>query len=483
VNDGHTDAGIKTDAGATGGIYVNPTTGKDTNSGLSSAEALKTISKAAEVAAAMTGTDTILLEDGPYDSSTQPNLDVTFPAGTVVSAVPATGVTITGPGVTNAFSFVDGGGIRNVTFDTFDKGVRVTGTGTFDMVGVHFRNVFWPLRVGDSIVATVDASGGAPFLERPDNGFGEWCIKIESGASMDFRGGAFRELGEGGWTIFHVSGRARLTVDQTVFHTLTQRAITIYENADVVLTNSQIYRVAGDYEMLSDDNAAIVMGIGGAEDPIHPTLQVRSSEITFNENASGVSVIMDPSLPSKPIISIEDSHIDSNGRDGIFVDNPATVASQIVTIRTVNSTLIENVRNGMTMGSGRVSIAGGKISSGLNGIEMTDATQVNTLEVRGAIEIASNFGHGISFTGASDSSLDLGTTAKPGRITFSVLQANSSAVNLQAAIRGYAVGNTWAANGQGADESGHYTMPTTFTGPVFDMNATVVSGGSLVVAE
>jgi hypothetical protein len=476
--------GARNDAGSSGNIFVNPTTGRDTNSGLSSSEALKTISRAAELAAAMPGTETILLEDGPYDPSTQPKLDVTFPAGTIVSAASTIGVTIVGPGVTNAFMFVDGGGIRDVTFDTFDKGVRATGTGAFIMTGVHFRNVYWPLRVGDSVVATVDASGSVPFATRPDNGFGEWCIKVEGAATMNFHGGEFRNIQDGGWTIFHASGHAKLAIDRTVFDTTAPRAITIYENADVVLTNSQIHHVAMDYELLMDLNAAIVMGVAGAEDPLDPTLEIRNSEITFNENASGIALDMYPLAASKPVIEITDSHIDDNGRDGLFVPNITVPKDQVVTVRVANSTFSGNQRNGITTGIGAVSIARGEVSrNSLNGIEITDSTHVNSLKVRGPVKFDSNFNHGISFAGAAGSSLDLGKTTDPGRITFTIVQANYSAVNLQSALQGFAVGNTWVLNAQGANDAGAYTTPTTIMGPVSDLNATVVSGGSLVVAE
>jgi hypothetical protein len=467
-----------------GNIFVNPTTGSDTNSGLSSSQALKTISKAAEVATALPGTETILLEDGRYDASTQPKLDVTFPAGTIVSAVSTSGVTIVGPGVTNAFTFVDGGGMRNLTFDTFDKGVRATGTGAFIMTGVHFRNVYWPLRVGDSVAATVDASGSAPFATRPDNGFGEWCIKVEGASTMNFRGGEFRNIQDGGWTIFHVSGHAKLTVDRTVFDTTAPRAITIYENADVVLINAQIHHVAMNSQAPSDLNAAILMGIAGTDDALDPTLEVRNSEITFNETASGIALAAYPSSASTPVIEITDSHVDNNGRDGLFVPDVTLSKDQIVTIQVVNSTFSSNQRNGITTGIGTVSIARGEISrNGLNGLEIADLTHVNSLTVRGTVKIDANGGHGISFGGGAGSSLDLGTSASPGGITFTGVAASHSAVDLLSAIQGFAAGNTWMPGVQGANATGLFASPLTIAGPASGLNASVVSGGSLVVAE
>jgi hypothetical protein len=102
--------------------------------------------------------------------------------------------------------------------------------------------------------------------------------------------------------------------------------------------------------------------------------------------------------------------------------------------------------------------------------------------VRGA-KIDANEDHGVSFDGASGSSLDLGTTTATGGNTFTRVAVNRSAVNLAAAVQGTAVDNTWMPNVQGASGLGLFTSPLRITGPASGLNATVASGASLVFAE
>jgi hypothetical protein len=480
---GASTGGAQNDGGPTGNIFVNPTTGDDNNSGLSSAQAVKTIAKGSEIARTLPGIETILLEDGTYDSSTQSIFNVTFPAGTTVRSNSSTGVTVRATNQTNGFRFTGGGALRNVTFDTFSQAVQAIGTGTFDMSDVHFVNVSQPLYVNDSVAATVDASDSPPaFAVPPTAGFGLACIVADGTSNVMFKGGAFQNIGGLGNQIFLARGHAKLTIDGAVFDTMTIRAITIQDNADVVLMNSQIHRVSVASTGL--EVSTIFMGGQNTQMPLDQSLELVSTDITMNQT-SGIGMVLYGGMASKPTIRITSSHIENNDGNGFGAGALSTIDANLVNaIQTIDSTFKGNTLAGLIAPVGTVSITGGEFSgNGGNGIGLTMGTVVNSLKVRGTVKIDDNGGHGISFSGATGSSLDLGKTADPGGITFTNVDAAHSAVSLQSAIQGFAVGNTWMPNVQGASAAGAYTSPTTIVGLTSGLNAFVASGGSLVVAE
>jgi hypothetical protein len=461
---------------------VNPATGDDNRSGFSPADAVKRISVAAQISSRTPGTETIHLADGTYDAATHIGTLLMFSPGTTVVGASTTGVTVVGTAAAYAFAFGGGGALRNMTFDTFSLAVQASGTpATFDMSGVRFRNVSRPMQFMGSVVATVDASGPGVFAVAPATGFGPACLVADDDANVTFTGGTFQNVPGSGDQVFLARERAKLTIDTTVVDTSSVRAITMQDNADVVLTNSQIHGVsaAGTGIQVS----AVFMGAQNTAMPLDQTLEVVNTDITMNQT-SGIGMVLYGGMASKPVIKITNSHIENNAGNGLGAGALSTIAATLVnTIETVDSTFKGNTLAGIVAPVGTVSITGGEVSgNGGHGIGLTGATVVNSLKVRGT-KIDDNGGHGISFAGAAGSSLDLGKTGDPGGITFTNVDPARAAVSLDAAIQGFAVGNTWMPNVQGASAAGTYTTPTTIVGLTSGLNAFVASGGSLVVVE
>jgi hypothetical protein len=277
-------------------------------------------------------------------------------------------------------------------------------------------------------------------------------------------------------------GNAKLTIDNTLIDTSTVQAILMFENAGVVLMNSQIHRVS--LATAGTSSATIFMGGQGGVLPINQTLDVVGSDISQNQ-VPGVSLIVHSAFATTPVVKFTSSHVDNNTGSGFFVSSSASIHPSVVnTVQVIDSTFKGNTGSGITMPVGTVSITGGEFSgNGGDGIALTGTMHANSLKVRGPVKIDANEGDGISFTGAAGSSLDLGKTGDPGGITFNAVAVAHSAVNLNLALQGFAIGNTWMPNVQGATAGGLFSNPLTITGPATGLNATVVSGGSLVVAE
>jgi hypothetical protein len=480
---GASTGGASNDAGPTSStVFVNPTTGDNANSGLSSAQAVKWITKAAEIARTLPNPRTILLEDGTYNQATQLNVGWYVPAGTTVRSVSAAGVTLHGTVGATAFSFEGEGAVRNVTFDGYGHGVQVFGTGTFDMSDVHFIDVIDPMEFFDSIVATVDAGVTGTFAVPPATGFGPACLFAGGSAAVTFRNGVFQNVpGNDDGDIFKVQGNASLTIDNTVIYGSNVRAISMWENTHVVLMNSEIHRVS--LTTTGPAAAAIFLGGQGGTQPIDYSLDVVNSDILLNQ-VPGVSMIVYGAFASKPVVKFTDSHIEGNTGSGFVVSPIGGVHSGVVnTVQVVDSTFNGNTLAGITMPVGAVTITGGEFSrNGGHGVALTGTAHANSLRVRGT-KIEANEEDGIFFNGTAGSSLDLGTSAAAGEISFSTVAVGHSAVNLQAPIQGVAVGNTWIPNVQGASAAGLFTTPTTITGPASGLNATVVGGGGLIVAQ
>jgi hypothetical protein len=481
---GASTGGAPNDGGPTSDIYVNPVTGDDNNTGFSLTDAVKTIRHAAQLSSRTRGIETIHLANGTYDAATQIGLALAFSPRTTVTGESSSGVVLLGTPSVNGVAFPGGGALHNVTFDTFDLAVQAGGApSTFDMSGVRFRNVSRPMQFGASVVAMVDASGPGPFAVPPATGFAPACLLAADSTNVTFRGATFQNVPGNDGQVFLAREEAKLTIDATVIDTSAVRAITIFDNADVVLKDSRIHRVSLASKGLPA--AAIYLGEPDSMVPVDPSLDVQGSDISMNQ-VPGISLVVHATYPSTPVVKFTDSHVDDNSNGPGFLVSPSGgVHSGVVnTVQAVNSTFNGNTGGGISAVVGSISITGGEFSgNGSSGIALTEGNYVSSLKVRGTVKIDANGGHGISFAGSDESILDLGKTGDPGGITFTGVAATRSAVNLLAATQGHAIGNTWIPSVQGASAAGAFTSPLTIVGPASGANVTVAGGGSLVVAE
>jgi hypothetical protein len=120
----------------------------------------------------------------------------------------------------------------------------------------------------------------------------------------------------------------------------------------------------------------------------------------------------------------------------------------------------------MPSGSGtvildRVTVAGGWGGPIFSGVESSDGLKV---KVRNLKTTGGQYS-GPIVSGFSGDSFDFGTATSPGNNTFTSnnTAASSASANfvftVPAGMIVQAVGNTWEANQQGADASGHYSPP------------------------
>jgi hypothetical protein len=206
-----------------------------------------------------------------------------------------------------------------------------------------------PLQVRGSVVANIDAAVTGTFAVPPTDGF--TCVFATENATVDFHGGTFQNVAGnlGSGEIFLASGDAKLTIDATVIDTAALRAISMFNNASVVLKNSQIHRVS--LPVTGDTVATIFMGGQGGALPINQKLEVLNSDITQNQ-VNGISAVVYDSFASKPIVKFTNSHIDNNTGSGFIVSPMGGVHSGVVnTVQVVDSTFKANTLSGITMPS------------------------------------------------------------------------------------------------------------------------------------
>jgi hypothetical protein len=177
-----------------------------------------------------------------------------------------------------------------------------------------------------------------------------------------------------------------------------------------------------------------------------------------------------------PEVLIEDSELSSSGaRFGIEAgqigfDGVKVAGRPLLTL--VNVTIRGNYLGGIAMnGGGALSITGGSVDtnggpSGRGGIWLEGALPYE-VSVRG-VSITDNVGPsgyaGVWLAGDATSTFDLGTADSEGNNTLTGNQPTQMSVRVAAGVVVSAVGNTWTASAQGADDDGRYTVDGTLCG-------------------
>jgi hypothetical protein len=223
--------------------------------------------------------------------------------------------------------------------------------------------------------------------------------------------------------------------------------------------------------------------------PMGPSLVLDTTSVTAS-HSHAISLGLYGGSSERPSLTFTNSHIDNSvldpggclcGGDAIVVQGAPTNPALTVTITATNTTFSGNAGAAISAPRATVSLTGGDVSNNKGGgLQLTDTASNNSIRVR-STTFHGNGGDFIALAGSASSSLDLGKTGDPGGIVFSSVPSGHSAVNLTAAVTGYAVGNTWMPGQQGADGSGSYTTATTLSSGASGLNATVGTGASLVL--
>jgi len=470
------DGSTSGDAGLSQAYYVDPVNGLDSADG-SELAPFKTLQKASQVAAAG---QTIHLADGVYDATNQPTFQVTWPAGVILRGQSATGVTFKGDGTNYQMTFTKAGGLHDVKFDSFFYAVEVQGSGTFLMSNVQFDNV----NVAMFIKGSVDAylNGGArPMLLNPVAN-GSELFWIEDEASVDFTGDV-SDLNTTGNPLFLLRGAAFLYVHDSAFSNIDRPVYRGLDNSQLRMRNVTMDDIAWPgHGPFASDSGVLTSGGQNTTSPLNHGIDLSFCSIT-NSQLTGIIVTLYGNLATEGAYRLSDSHIDDNAGYGMRVigTSPADPGLNMA-LNLSNTTLKNNGGAGLSLTQTSLIAIGSEVSGNTgDGIQMLDAGAKNSLNLR-SCTLSNNVGDGVFFDGSAASTFNLGVSNNFGSNLFSVIPVNQSAVSLVAPITGYAVGNVWLADIQGASSAGTFTAPASFN-EVGGRNFTVDVDSTLIVYE
>ena len=459
------------------GVFVNPATGVDTNTG-TQASPVKTIQKA--VTLATTG-QTIYLMDGTYDTASQTTLTWSLGANVFVRGLSGNGVTLTGNGSSGGFSFSNGGGIRKVAFQAFNSAIQVS-AGTFKASDLKFSNVSLPIFILGNTVATIDESGVPNFLANVPASSLAALLAVDNTSDVTFKGAGAIIMGV---TVpgnaFFARGAAKLKVSDVTFTTWPGHVLVLNDNAQVKLTNVTLTG-SGLATSSGIDQAAILMGGQNTAIPLTEQLELENTSITASPGPA-IALTLYSATASTPVIKLTNSHIDSNLFHGLTVNSGGALSPLLtVTLTATNSTFKGNTGFGIVTPLLTGTFTGGEISNNSeSGVQIGDNALVSSLKMRGT-KLDANGQYGILFGASGTSTLDLGKAGDDGGLVFTNVPVGKAAVRMDPTIVGSAIGNTWMPNEQGANASGKYVSTTTLTGASPAGRNAAIASGSLIVA-
>jgi hypothetical protein len=499
---GPSDAGIDSpapDAGAdaapdasVSGVtyFVDPVSGLDTNTGLSAGAAFQSVSRAANVIDLLdagAGPFTVQLAAGTYQSSNQTAMQPWFHNEPVAIVAPADGGTVflgNGSGG-EGFIFGKGGSVQNVTFKNTEFGVNAQ-SGTMSVAGCAFDGAgsggYFAAFTGDTVGTLDTTAPTATITNVVYSSLGS--VYVDNTANVTWYGGGSTTVTTTTFgSLVFARGGGQITVNRVNVNGWNGYVAVEYDQASVTLQGSTITNAG------SSPNGAIWLG-GSQSGVPSPSLTLTNTSLSGSlGNAVYVSTTTNTATVS---LTISGSHLDGSAAGGLWVQGNTNVALA-VNLNVTSSTFdnngywgIASPRATITFSGSGNSVSGNGATAAANGqtpggVLLTDAASVNALTMRSAA-VGGNTGDQISLTGTAASSLDLGTNASPGAVTFTGVGASNSAVNLGAAIAATAVGDNWLPNVQGSSSAGTYPASTTLTGPVTGQNATLVTGATLDVS-
>jgi hypothetical protein len=485
--DAITDTGIGTDAAdaANVDLYVNPTTGNDTNSGTLAAP-FKNIVKALSVAQANT---TVWLADATYNFSnqTQFNVQAGGACDTSNGLVVPSGVTVRATTPRQA----------KLQFAA-SYGFCMTGGVVQELALERFNNAFSGRRLVEASSASSTVRGST-FAGCGYGGSGlEGCILasgsskiavVADGLSNYLDVAVHRFLVASDTSEVTVSGGA-ITGSDAI--TSTETVIYAHNSATVKFDSLTIDPNSTLTSILEEDAAKVELtnvSIGGSNGAavILAGASFKATSSTI-KNSAAEGITIPDGTGATTSIELIDTQVTQN-ITGMYLgfNNTPTV--------TLTRTSFDNNHYGLHTYTGQpltVTIDGGSFSNNSQRGLWLHGLADKIVKMHGAT-ITANAQEGAYIDLSSGSSIDLGTKASPGQNVFGpngpLVDAGTFKPALTiggAAITAYAVGNTWIANEQGADNGGHYASTD---GGVYDVtysdgrNHNAFGGVTLRLAE
>ncbi len=397
------------------GFYVSADTGDDTNPGTMAAP-LKTLKKGLSLAKPG---DNVYLLAGTYDTANGESFPESIPDGVKVLGVGAadggSGARIQGATPTGLV-FVKGGGLGNLTVSGFQTAISAT---------QGAQNVS-ALRVDKGLKAVglaLDASGTADVTV---NGFtmggGGLAVKAAGTAKVAVNGASVTG-GGGGGGMFSCVGGAMVSIDSITTANAAGTVVGAQDGCSITMTKGTLSNGAGTVISLASGTPSITL-----------------DTVTIDKGADGIyggAAAAKLVMTGGAITNV--SHDGITGNLSLTMDGTSITGSGRLAIEHVGGTL--DIKNATLSGN-----AVGNIY-----------TQGASVIMRGTT--MKNAPYGLVVLGSI--SVDLGTTNSHGN---NIIQGHSTTgvdVTIGTSNGTFqAVGNTWNANAQGADGSGHYTQGT-----------------------
>ncbi len=449
------------------GLYVDPSSGLDTNPG-TELRPLRTITRATRLAVAG---ESIFLLDGVYGAGEpNPGNCIAIPPGVSLRAVRPGRVRVVDPqtGPACAFQFSGSALVDGIDLEGHDVGILfLAGTSTVQRVRVNGSSPAFDLR-GTARVTMID-----PVVTGyRASAFGVGAAAAEGDSVLTIRGGVF-ENAAAQVGMFLSRGSAHVILDGVTIRNNTGSAVRIYDNARLTLRDVLIEDCGGPGP--GADQAVINMGGQNTASVRTIGLRLERTRIV-RARGHGIGVIYYGNLPSQIDVDVIDSEVTDSARTGIFV-NPVGQADPALAldIRVDGSTLARNAGGGISGGLAQLTIEDSTFEG--SSVESGSTVRPASLRARGTTFVESE----VRVNAAAPRTCDLGTAAAPGDNVFAPSGLGmTTALRLAGAVACTAVGNTWLPMVQGADASGRYPAAgSSVVGPLTGANYTLVAGATL----
>jgi hypothetical protein len=447
---------VNVSAPAANEVFVNATSGSDGNPGTAAAP-FKTLAKAFTAAAG----GTVWLQNGAFTPATEglSGMEVftgrTVPAGTAIKAVNDGGVSI---GFT--LQFPNGGSISGVNFDVSSAGRVLASGGTVTIerpqwVKLGTSNLDHGIVASGTAQVFLDPKGVATHNYAPVGMSG--FATVADSAELTVNGGVIdRNTGAALASAFRVTHGAKLTLANVTIANTALAWASANPAIDVAGFTSAV-TLTGSTIDLGGQGGPCILQDAGAGAVATPSITLQGTTLK-NCNGGGMQL-----REGTPTVAATNSTIATG-----TVGNPAVlgaiVAGQIGFDSSANLfgrpnitlTSVSISANGLGVSlnnGGTLAVNGGSIDAGTQIAVNLAGAKPYALTVRNATIKGAD---ALRLAGDGTSSFDLGTLAAPGNNT---LTATSTRVRVSVAanVTVSAVGNTWAANVQGADAQGKYT--------------------------
>ncbi|MGZ5758645.1 MAG: beta strand repeat-containing protein [Caldimonas sp.] len=443
--------------------FVDVAAGSDAND-CSQAAPCKTMSKAMTVASSGA---TVYLADGVYAPATQGN-GVTIGDGVALKATHAGAASIAnGLVLTVAGSSAINGIVLDVTNGTSCGSITASGVGgppTLALTGVLIRCMGAINLAGSvSAVMTPGALANGAYTAALPGGFGS-IIFLNGKARLTIQGGVIDGNGLGspafGGGFLAAAGSSALTLSGVTLRNRTATGISVSGTSSLVVSNNSLIDSIGIAGNCPTASAIVISGPGN--------VTLDHSQIS-NGPSGGICV---RNSTSAATIQIVQGTIARMG-DGIVSE----IGFGSTAVVTMNGASFSNNVNGINwagLAGTSFDISGSSFAGNVTGIFLDGAAGL--LKLRNSF-VSSNSGAGVALSNGVVA--DLGTQADAGGNTLTGNTSTGLQINLTSAGAAQAVGNTWNANVQGADNTGHYASPVQKTGPASGTNYIIGNAGFL----